>query len=75
MNTKIMYTCVTCGRFNRPVDVRLPTAAEDIVVWLRLLVIPAISADHRKVSPNCIAQAMDRVALPLDKDGNVRRAE
>lgn len=74
-DAQVMYTCVTCGKFSRPVSVRLPRVGEDVVQWLQSVAIPAVSADHRVASPTCIAPAMNKIALPLDKQGNVRRAE
>lgn len=62
---KIVYTCRQCGLELVACDVRERKADEDVAVWLREIVTPALRDDHDKRSPVCMASKISELRIPI----------
>jgi len=60
----IFYTCDSCGINERPINVKAREKDENIVRWIEQVTI-CISNDHSRVSPDCRAERMTNVKIPI----------
>lgn len=67
----VKYTCVCCGTFARPVPVRFREDGEDVVDWVRNVVVPALREDHQQFRPFCISKQIDKMSIPYSGTGPV----
>lgn len=59
----VRYSCAGCGL--REIQLDVPARGnEAVVVWMDATV-RRLSADHRRRSPNCNAQALQEVKIPM----------
>lgn len=58
------YTCGLCGITKQ--DVGVPARfGEEVTVWLRVMMTPALVRDHQKRSPDCHPTEFDSVWIPI----------
>ncbi len=72
----VAYTCTLCGIKDREVSVPA-RGDEDVVSWLQNVCIPALEYDHACISPECGAQELTNLMIPLsgaDRIGGVIRS-
>lgn len=63
------YTCSLCGITRRFVDVpERDITKTDVTVWLQLIAVPALIADHRLLSPHCHPTQFAEVGIPVSDD-------
>ena len=62
----LVYKC-ECMNGERTVFVAHRHAGEDIVKWMQNIVTPAVTDDHKIVSPKCKSTTMEYVKLPLNE--------
>ena len=60
----VRYSCYECGLRRIPVDVPARTG-EDVVMWMRAILTPALVADHQKRSPRCRPETFAEVMIPM----------
>jgi hypothetical protein len=70
MLIKVIYTCGTCGVKDREVIVPEREENQDVLKYVNS-VAECIGADHASVSPNCRANKIKEVKIPVSKDGVV----
>lgn len=58
------YTCGVCDVVDQGVSVVARTG-EDVLIWLRMAMTPALMRDHRGRSPECRATAFKNVMIPI----------
>ncbi len=73
---EVRYKCLC---MDKEVALRVPARcgpAHDVVAWITDIVGVRIGADHKKRSPTCQSDSMDRVKIPVPpEDGYVGQAE
>jgi hypothetical protein len=62
---EIRYSCHECGIVDAGVTVRFRESTEAVVAWMRQVVEPALSADHRARSPHCCPETLSEVKIPV----------
>ena len=62
---KIQYSCVMCGIKRQVVEVPARTA-EDVVVWMKQIMTPALVRDHEARSPFCHPKTLSEVLIPIE---------
>lgn len=63
---EVLFTCEQCGLLAVPVLVPARTSPkEDVKHYVEQVIGGAISATHRKLSPNCTARRMTNVKIPI----------
>lgn len=61
----IRYTCALCELYDVTVEVRFREPAEDIIVWMKQVVEPALGKDHQRRSPDCHPTMLTQVKIPM----------
>ena len=62
----VLYSCVLCGIQKRECMVPERGETEDVVHWMRDTLPRSVQADHLAVSPNCTADKISEVYIPID---------
>lgn len=61
----VLYSCGACGIIKAEVAVRYRQPDEDVVVWVRDVMTPALGADHFQRSPHCHPETLSEVHIPM----------
>lgn len=61
---EVRYSCVACGVQRATVAVPA-RGEEDVVVWVKDVMAPAIGEDHAARSPFCSSRTMSEVLIPI----------
>lgn len=61
----VMYSCPVCGLVQVTAKVPVRREGEDVVRWLEATVVPALSSDHDRRSPDCRTQTLSDLMIPL----------
>ena len=61
----ITYSCGRCGLKDAEVKVRYRESSEDVLVWMKQVVEPALLEDHFQHSPHCKTDHVDDVKIPI----------
>jgi hypothetical protein len=64
LTVAVLYSCPECGVRGRAVQVRA-RGEEDVLEWVKDACVPAISRDHELTSPECEAESMQNIKLPV----------
>ena len=60
----IRYSCHDCGLEKVPCEVPERVDGSDVVDWVTRTMADAIAHDHRRRSPECMAQRVHEVLIP-----------
>jgi hypothetical protein len=66
---RVQFTCRNCGLYRHSVRVRERHTKEHIGGWM-FAVAAAIGRTHDTLSPNCKADRMSEVLIPVPDDGS-----
>jgi hypothetical protein len=66
----VKYSCELCGTKRRNLKVMAREPEEDVRTWMDKTVI-AVWHDHWRRSPDCTAQALTELMIPVPKDGPI----
>lgn len=62
----VKYSCAVCGLKDRDVMVPERDPAEDVAHYLNVQLVPCITADHARFSPQCRAERITTIKIPID---------
>lgn len=61
------FSCKECGLVKQPVQVPArETVEHDVVHYMKNVVTPIIADEHRRLSPNCKAETITDLMIPID---------
>lgn len=61
----VQYTCSMCGVRDRELLCRYRRNDEDVIEWMRQVVIEAVGDDHATISPECEVEEITSVKIPF----------
>lgn len=61
--TTVLFSCKSCNLDKQAVEVAARVSDDDVVAWLRSIVMPKVALAHVALSPGCPARTCD-VMLP-----------
>lgn len=71
---KIRYSCTICKTDDRVVVVAARESEElDVVVWMRTVVVPTLTKDHKQRNPGCWAKEITQIKIPLPADDDEKQ--
>lgn len=60
----IIYKC-SCMKHERTIQVPARLETTPILIWIENLVLNCVAFDHCELSPNCKAEAMEYMKVPV----------
>lgn len=61
------FSCKLCGIKKASVEVPAREGShQDVLQWMKQVVIPAISIEHDRLSPNCHPESLQDIMIPCE---------
>ena len=67
----VLYSCESCGLKDREVIVPERDPDDDVVKYVREIIMECVGADHSTTSPSCRATHLANLKIPYDPNSNL----
>lgn len=65
MQIAVQFSCRGCGLEKHSVNVRSRMKDEELKHWFEKGLVPVLSAEHERMSPDCRSEVMHEVMIPM----------